>query len=95
MRIVIHAGIDGWQEISGRELPQRGRLEDARARDIELGVLDVRQFKAVVRSIGLDFGLEDRGRRNRRRSDPSSVRCGWRPDQAAASGISRSIGRVV
>ena len=65
MRVVVHAGIDGGQEIGGRELPKRGRLEDARACDIEIGVLHARQIERGRQVDRLDFGLQDRGRRGR------------------------------
>ena len=50
--VVVHAGIDGWQKISGGELPQGGRFEDARASDVEVRVLHARQIERRRESIG-------------------------------------------
>ena len=70
MRIVIHAGIDGWQKYAAASC-RRAAASRMRVRAIlRSGFCTPARLSAVVRSIGWTSSLQDRGRRSRRGAIP-------------------------
>ena len=82
MRVVIESGIDRWQEIGRGELPHGGGLENARAGDVEFGVLHVRELEGGRQVDRL--GLERRGSRAGWRA---AWRTRWKGFQAQAPAV--------